>query len=273
LSQDEVLSTRHEGPIAIVTLGSADRIYIDPEMSEALHAALTRFAADDAVRAVVLTGGAPGYFIRHYSVVDIVRFGEAVRSSGRKWTEEQRFVPSTFDKCIALCDTMSKPTIAAISGSCMGGGFELALACDIRIAEDGDYQIGLPEINIGILPGAGGTQRLPRVIGASAALMHILMGIPTSPVEAERRGLVHETVKGKALDRAIVVASRLTKQSPVSIAYIKRLVKEAMSRPLEEGLRLERNLFMMLASGEEALERMKALVAGSTTITPADDKD
>jgi enoyl-CoA hydratase/carnithine racemase len=84
---------------------------------------------------------------------------------------------------------------------------------------------------------------------------------------------VHETVKGKALDRAIVVASRLTKQSPVSIAYIKRLVKEAMSRPLEEGLRLERNLFMMLASGEEALERMKALVAGSTTITPADDKD
>src|SRR5262249_34739278 len=219
MSKDDVLATRRDGAVAIVTLGSAQRIYMDPEMSEALHAALAGLARDDTARVVVLTGGAPGYFLRHYSVADIVRFGEAVRSSGRTWTEEQRFVPSTFDRCIALCEAMDKPTIAAISGSCMGGAFELALACDIRIAEHGDYQIGWPELNTGLIPGAGGTQRLPRVIGTGAALMHILMGIPVSPAEAERRGFVHAAVTGSALERALQMARRLAQHTPESVAY------------------------------------------------------
>jgi len=271
MGEGDLISTRSEASTAIVTLGSANRIYIDSEMSAALCAAMTRLAADDAIRVIVLTGGAPGYFIRHYCVAEIARFGEKVRSSGRAWREEQRFTPSAFDRCIALCETIGKPTIAAISGSCMGGGFELALACDVRIAEQGDYQIGLPEVNIGILPGAGGTQRLPRTIGAPAALMHILMGIPVSPLEAERRGFVHETVSGKAIDRAMEIAKRLGQHSPRSVAYIKRLVNGAMSRPLEEGLRLERNLFMMLASSDPALQRMKALIEGRMAITSSNE--
>ena len=270
MTQGHVLATRREGAIAIVSLGSASRIYMDPEMSEALHAALLDLARDSAIGAVVLTGGAPGYFLKHYSVADIVRFGETVRSSGRTWTEEQRYLPSTFDRCIELCEAMGKPTIAAISGTCMGGAFELALACDIRIAEHGDYQIGLPEVNIGLIPGAGGTQRLPRAIGVPAALMHILLGIPISPAEAERRGFVHETVSGRALDRAIEVAQRLLRHTPQSLASIKRLVREALSRPLAEGLRIERNLFMMLASSEPALERMKALLSGNVSIASGD---
>src|SRR5437660_10988839 len=105
-----------------------------------------------------------------------------------------------------LCESMPKPVIAAISGTALAGAFEFALACDLRIAEDGEYLIGLPEAELGLLPGAGGTQRLPRTIGMPAALMHILMGKALNPREAERKGLVHETVSGKALDRAMEIA-------------------------------------------------------------------
>ena len=119
-------------------------------------------------------------------------------------------------------------------------------------------QIGLPEINIGILPGGGGTQRLPRVIGTAPALMHILMGVTLSPLEAAQKGLVHETVKGRALDRAMEIAKRLVTHTPQSVGSIKRLVRGAVSTPLDDGLRLERNLFMRLCGSDEAIERMRA---------------
>ena len=107
-----------------------------------------------------MTGGAPGYFVRHYSVAELVRLGETIHKTGREWPENTPYQPGSFDKAMTLVETMDKPVIAAISGSAMGGGFEFTLACDIRIAQEGDFQIGLPEINIGILPGGGGTQRL-----------------------------------------------------------------------------------------------------------------
>src|SRR5258705_2692860 len=152
---------------------------------------------------------------------------------------------------------MPKPVIAAISGTAMGGAFEFTLACDIRIAQLGDFQIGLPEINIGILPGGGGTQRLPRTIGTAGALMHIVMGVTLSPLEAAQKGLVHEAVPGKALDRALEIAQRLATQAPQSVRYIKRLVRSAMETPLDRGLQLEYNLFMDLCGSHEAIERMR----------------
>jgi enoyl-CoA hydratase len=139
----------------------------------------------------------------------------------------------------------------------MGGGFEFTLACDIRIAQKGEFQIGLPEINVGILPGGGGTQRLPRTIGTAAALMHILMGVTVTPEVAAQKGFVHEAVDGKALDRAMEIARRLATHTPESVRYIKRLVRNAVATPLDEGLQLERNLFMALCGGDEALNRMK----------------
>lgn len=147
---------------------------------------------------------------------------------------------------MALCESMPKPVIAAISGTALAGAFEFALACDLRIAEYGEYLIGLPEAELGLLPGAGGTQRLPRTIGMPAALMHILVGKALNPHEAERKGLVHETVSGKALDRAMEIARRLSSHTPESGAYIKRLVRNAMETPLAQGLALERNLFLKL---------------------------
>jgi enoyl-CoA hydratase len=166
---------------------------------------------------------------------------------------------------MALCESMPKPVIAAISGTALAGGFEFALSCDVRIAEDGDYLIGLPEANLGLLPGAGGTQRLPRTIGTPAALMHILMGDPLTPREAERKGLVHETVSGKALDRAMEIARRLLSFPSESIACIKRLVRNATETPLAQGLALERNLFLKLCISEPALARMRSYEGANIT--------
>src|ERR1700752_3773970 len=100
----------------------------------------------------------------------------------------------------------AETVFAAISGPPFAGVFEFSLACDIRIAEDGDYLIGLPETELGLLPAASGTQRLPRTIGPAAALMHILMGRPLNARDAEKKGLGHENVSGKAIDRAMEIA-------------------------------------------------------------------
>lgn len=241
-----------------MTLGSPKRIFFDPEMSDALFEALTALSRDDAVRVVVVTGGAPGYFVRHYSVAELVKSGERLRSSGRKWAEDTPYKPGSFAESMRVAEQMPKPVIAAISGSAMGGGFEFTLACDIRIAQQGNFQIGLPEINIGILPGGGGTQRLPRTIGMAGALMHILMGVTLSPIEAAQKGLVHEAVPGKAIDRALEIARRFATHTPQSVRHIKRLIRAAVETPLDQGLQLERNLFMDLCGSEEAIARMRA---------------
>lgn len=159
---------------------------------------------------------------------------------------------------MALCETMPKPVIAAISGTAIAGAFEFTLACDLRVAEDGDYLLGLPEVNLGLLPGAGGTQRLPRTIGTSAGLMHILMDVALSPREAERKGLVHLTIDGKALDQAMEIAHRLVSFPAESLAYVKRLVRGAMDTPLAQGLALERNLFLKLCVSDAGLARMRS---------------
>src|SRR6202008_4211334 len=170
-----------------------------------------------------------------------------------------------FDTAMALCESMPKPVIAAISGTALAGAFEFALSCDLRIAEDGDYLIGLPEAHPGLLPGAGGTPRLPRAIGTPAALMPILMGVPLTPHEAERKGLVHETVSGKALDRAMEIARRLSSHTAESVAYIKRLVRNPIETPLAQGLALERNLFLKLCTSEAGLARMRSYEAKKIT--------
>src|SRR5436309_5782903 len=254
----DVLTPRVADGIAVITMGSAKRIYFDEEMGDALTEALDGFAGDANVRVVVVTGGAAGYFIRHFSVAALIRLAESLRASGREWPENATYNGGFFDRAMALCESMSKPVIAAISGTCLAGGFEFALSCDLRIAEDGDYLIGLPEANLRLVPGAGGTQRLARTIGTPAALMHILMGLPVSPREAERKGFVHETVKGKALDRALEIARHLSSFTPESLAYIKRLVRSATETPLAQGLLHERRLFMKLCISDAALSRMRA---------------
>src|SRR6201981_1735708 len=257
MNADALTTTVAEG-IAVITLGSAKRIYFDEEMGDALTEALDGFAGDASIRVVIVTGGAPGYFIRHYSIAALIRLAESLRASGREWPENATYNGGFLDKAIALCESMPNTVIAAISGTALAGGFEFALSCDLRIAEDGDYLIGFLEANLGLLPGAGGTQRLPRTIGTPGALMHILMGDPLIPREAERKGLVHETVTGKALDRAMQIAQHLSSHTPESVACIKRLVRNATETPLAQGMAPERNLFLKLCITEPALARMRS---------------
>jgi enoyl-CoA hydratase len=253
----DVLTTRVIDGIAVVTLGSAKRIYFDAEMGDDLTEALEGFAGDAAVRVVVITGGAPGYFNR-FDIPSLIEIAESLRASGREWPENATYNGGFFDKAMALCESMPKPVIAAISGTALAGAFVFALACDLRVAEDGDYLLGLPEVNLGLLPGAGGTQRLPRTIGTAAALMPILMGVALTPREAERKGLVHVTVEGKAIDHAMQLARRLSSFPRDSLAYVKRLVRNATEMPLAQGLALERNLFLKLCVSDAGLARMRS---------------
>jgi len=261
----DVLTTSVADRIAVVTLGSAKRIYFDAEMGDALTAALEDFAGNPDIHAVVITGGAPGYFSRHFSITSLLQLAEPLRASGRRWPDNATYNSGFFDKAMALCESMPKPVIAAISGTCLAGAFEFALSCDIRIAQDGDFLIGLPETNLGLVPGAGGTQRLPRTIGTAAALMHILMGDAVNPKEAARLGLVHEAVSGKALDRALDIARRLASRPPESVAAIKRLVRNANETPLAQGLALERNIFLKLCVSDAGLARMRSYEAANIT--------
>jgi enoyl-CoA hydratase/carnithine racemase len=128
-------------------------------LSNSFFGALETFAGDHCVRVVIVTGGAPGYFNRHFDIPSLIRIAEDLRASGREWPENATYNGGFFDKAMALCETMPKPVIAAISGTAIAGAFEFTLACDLRVAEDGDYLLGLPEVNLGLLPGAGGTQR------------------------------------------------------------------------------------------------------------------
>ena len=153
----DVLTTRAADGIAVIALGSAKRIYFDAEMGDALTEALDGFAGDLNLRVVIVTGGAPGYFNRHFDIPALIQMAESLRASGRQWPENATYNGGFFDKAMALCESMPKPVIAAISGTALAGAFEFALSCDLRIAEDGEYLIGLPEADLGLLPGAGGT--------------------------------------------------------------------------------------------------------------------
>src|SRR5258707_412555 len=135
----DVLTTKVADGSALITWGSPKRIYFDAEMGDALTEALEGFAGDANVCVVIVTGGAPGYFNRHFSIPALIEIAESLRASGRQWPENATYNGGFFDKAMALCESMPKPVIAAISGTALAGAFEFALACDLRIAEDGEY--------------------------------------------------------------------------------------------------------------------------------------
>ncbi len=143
-------------------------------MGDVLTESLEKWAGDPSVRVFVVTGGAPGYFNRHFNIPALIEIADSLRAAGRQGPENETYQGGFFDKAMALCESMPKPVIAAISDTALAVAFEFALACDLRIAEDGDYLIGLLEAELGLLPGAGGTQRLPRTIGTPAAPLVVI---------------------------------------------------------------------------------------------------
>jgi enoyl-CoA hydratase/carnithine racemase len=223
-------------------------------------------------RAVVLVGARPGYFIRHYTLDVLLERAEAMSKQGVDFNAARPAPERPYHELLRRIESMPIAVIAAMNGTTMGGGFELALACDLRIAQAGDFLIGLPEVNLGILPGAGGTQRLPRLIGEAKALELIMLGRALPPHEALAAGLVHEVVpdaRARALELATAVAARPAH----SIAAVKRLVRNATARPLAEGLREERTLFADALSRPETLRHMREAVHGTRRIEDEPPRD
>lgn len=256
------LSVEREGGIAIVTITNPPMGYMDSATVPELDAVTRDLEADDSVRAVVITGGLPGVFIRHYSVVELEALSRALREQGVKVDLESRVPERDLDRVFRRIETMRKPVIAAINGMAMGGGFELTLACDIRIAEEGDYEVGLPEIKVGILPGAGGTQKLARLVGMPRALEMAMRGRTVSPREAFELGIVQElTPAGGSLTRARTIAQEMARLPAGAASHIKRLVRGTPETPLAEGLALERTLFLDLLVSDEGLELMSKMNA------------
>ncbi len=261
------VTIERRGAIAIVTLTNPPEGYMDSGTVPELDAATRELEADDAIRAIVITGGLPGVFVRHYSVHELGALSATLRGQGLKVDTNATIPERELDHVFKRIETMAKPVIAAINGTAMGGGFELTLACDIRIAEDGPYSLGLPEVNIGILPGAGGTQKLGRLVGMARALEMTLRGRTVSPQEALALGIVHEVAApGGVVARAIEVAEELAAKAPLAVAHIKRLVRAAAETPLAEGMAMERTLFLDLLVRDEALRLMTEMNEGHRDI-------
>lgn len=255
-----LVRTERRGTTAILWFTSPPEGYMQPETELQLSAALDWVESQPDLRSVVLTGGQPGVFIRHFSLAVLHSRAEKLRAKGIAFDPARPVPEPVLHQCMRRIETSPLPFIAAINGFAMGGGYELALACDIRLAEEGDYHIGLPEVRAGILPGAGGTQRLSALIGQGAALEMILTGTTYPPAEAAGRGLVNRTTPGPVLAEALALADRLAALNAPALAAAKRLVRGDGPDP---GLMAEeRTRFAAVMVSDDATARLKALASG-----------
>ena len=243
-----------DGAIAVIRFSNPPEGFMDEGTEAGLTAALDQTEADSSVRAVILTGGQEGVFIRHYDVRILEERARKMAARGMVFTPDRPVPEPALHRAMRRIEDSAKPHIAAINGATMGGGFELALACDIRLTQAGDYPIGLPEVNLGILPGAGGTQRLPLLVGQARALEYCLTGRTFAPDEAAAAGLVNACVTGPVLDHALAMARRMIANPPLALAHIKRLIRGASTDP--DRMAQERTLFCDLMVQDEAIEIM-----------------
>ncbi|HYM38776.1 MAG TPA: enoyl-CoA hydratase/isomerase family protein [Thermoplasmata archaeon] len=245
-----LVRVERRGPIAVATLNRPEKHNaMSLEMKDAVVAALRELEADASVRVIVVTGAGDKAFV---AGADIAEF------QGRTLTEQQRMYQegTVYD----AVDRVAKPLIARIDGFCFGGGLELALACDIRIASERSV-FGQSEVNIGIIPGGGGSQRLPRLVGLGTALKLTLTGDRIDAAEALRIGLVDEVVAHPALDRRVdEIASRIASKSAVAVRLAKAAVKASARLPLDQGLRYEQTLFGLVFASADKEEGVRAFL-------------
>jgi enoyl-CoA hydratase len=220
------------GPVALVTLRRPDQLNaIDAQTVTDLDATLTRIADDDGVRAVVITGEGKAFS----AGADIKEFNEL------ETADDFRAFLHDLERAFRRLELLAQPSIAAVNGIAFGGGLELAMACDLRVA-DARARFAVPEIKLGIVPGAGGTQRLPRLVPKAIAAQMLLTGDPVNAAEALRIGLVNEVVDDRpVVERALELAASLASRAPLAIAAVKRLLDAHVDTGLEAGLALERD--------------------------------
>jgi enoyl-CoA hydratase len=236
------------GPVATITLNRPKALNaLSPELMAELATAVEAFDADDAVRCLVLTGG-PRVFA---AGADIKAMAERTPTS---MLEARSF--ATWER-IRRC---RKPIIAAVSGYALGGGCELAMHCDMIVASE-TAQFGQPEINIGIMPGAGGTQRLARAIGPYRAMEVILTGRMLSAREALAAGLVNRVAPLEGfLDEARRLAAEIAERAPVAVRLAREAVRYGVETTVRDGLEIERRNFYLLFDTEDQKEGMRAFI-------------
>ena len=245
----ETLLVRTEGPVGIITLNRPKQLNaLNDQLMDELSAALAAFDADGDIGCIVLTGndkafaaGADIAAMARYTFSDV--FGSEYIT--RNWEALRR---------------VRKPVIAAVAGYALGGGCEVAMMCDIVIAAD-NARFGQPEVKIGVIPGAGGTQRLPRAIGKAKAMDLVLTGRMMDAAEAERCGLVSRVVPlDKLMEEALAVATAIAAQPRLAVLAAKEAVNRAFEGPLADGLMYERRLFHAMFATDDQKEGMAAFL-------------
>jgi enoyl-CoA hydratase len=237
-----------EGPVGLVIINRPQVLNaLNAELMAHLVTALQTLDQDESIRCLILTGNEKAFA----AGADI---GEMASASSLEMLQ------SNFLSCWDQVASVSKPLIAAVSGYALGGGCELALACDLIVASE-SARFGQPEINLGVMPGAGGTQRLARVLGKCRTLELILTGRTISAQDAERWGLVNRVVPvGTYLDEAKKLALEICQRPPQAVKMAKAAVLRAFETSLQDGLNFERLGFCLLFGSEDQKEGMKAFM-------------
>ncbi len=251
MDQTTVSSEIRPDGVGVLTLARPGRLNaISTDMAAAIGAVVTMFADDTRVRAMVVAGEGKAFC----AGADIAEFGQLQRAA-----EFGAFIArlATSLDILAACP---KPSVAALHGVALGGGLELALACDIRIGEE-TTRLGIPEIKLGLLPGAAGTARLPRLVPAPVARRMLLTGEPISAEEALRFGLLAAVVTpGQALDAALAEAARLAALPPLALAAAKRLLAAGSAVALDTAIELERQTVSLLFASDDRAEGVAAFL-------------
>ncbi len=246
----ETLLVERRGRVAVITINRPQKLNaLNIQTRAEGAAALEELREDESVRVVVITGAGEKAFV---AGADISEF------EGRTAVSQRDVM--TARSLFTAVDTFPKPVIAMINGFCLGGGCELALSCDIRVASE-TARFGQPEINLGIIPGGGGTQRLTRLVGEGKAMELILTGDMIDAQHAYNLGLVNLVVPAADLEaRTMELANRIAEKSPVALRMAKEAVKTAARANLDEGLRREIDLFALTFSSQDKDEGVRAFL-------------
>jgi enoyl-CoA hydratase len=240
-----------ENKLAIITIDNPPLNVISKNVFKGLLEVFTELEEDNETVAVLITGAGD---IAFAAGADIKEFPQMMGNPNMKETVRESHA------ILNKIDHFPKPTIAVLNGMTLGGGCELALACDLRVAE-AQVQIGLPEVKLGLFPGAGGTQRLSRLVGNAKAKEIIFTGDSLNAKEAEKIGLVNKVVEqGCGLTEAKNLASRMTRHSLQALSRIKKAINEGSESTLEQGLEIETNLFEEIFQTEDVKEGVSAFL-------------
>ena len=248
------VSSERDGAVAVVTIDHPPVNALSAALLEELEAEVEALDADDEVRAIVLRGAGEKAFVAGADISEFPSLREAVEEAHESGSARG------IQKLGARMDAARTPFVAAIHGFCLGGGLELAMCCDLRVASD-DALLGQPEIKLGLIPGGGGTQRLPRLVGIGRALMLNLTGEFVDAKTALDWGIVEKVVpRGELEETALGIARTIAERSPHAVAVLRELARTTRDLSLEEGLRREADAFRRCLQSDDGAEGVAAFL-------------